>query len=118
MATTNDLEAIDPAIRERPSRFDVVLGLGLPSREARRAILTRNLPAGCAGDTLLDEAASATDGLSGAQMREVAYLALQRAILRDACDAEGRVTPDDADIAHAVKQVTGTQGEPIGFRSG
>jgi hypothetical protein len=44
IATTNDLAAIDPAIRERPSRFDALIHLDLPSREARRNILLQNLP--------------------------------------------------------------------------
>lgn len=53
IATTNDLAAIDPAIRERPSRFDVVIHIELPSRFARREILARNLPSTSADDTLL-----------------------------------------------------------------
>ncbi|HEX5443472.1 MAG TPA: ATP-binding protein [Pirellulales bacterium] len=115
IATTNDLEAIDPAIRERPSRFDVVLHLGLPSHDARRRILCQNLPSVSVGATLLDEAATATDGLTGAQLREVAYLAMQGAILRDACDVEGPMVLGRDDLIGAVQQVTGNRGKAIGF---
>lgn len=117
IATTNDLEAIDPAIRERPSRFDVVLHLGLPSRESRRRILRQNLRLDSAPDTLLDEAAAATEGLSGAQVREVAFLALQRAILRDGCDDEGKVTLHRDDVMGAAEHLTGNRRAVIGFAS-
>lgn len=116
MATTNDLEAIDPAIRERPSRFDVVLQIGLPSRDARRAILARNLPSGSASERLLDEAAAGSDGFSGAQMREVAYVALQQAVLRDESEADGRLSLHDDDVMHAIARLRGDREGIIGFR--
>ena len=115
IATTNDLEAIDPAIRERPSRFDVVLYLGLPARDARRRILARNLPGGSADERLLDEAAVATDGLSGAQVREVVFLALQRAVLRDAGDADGQLSLNADDLMRAVARLRGNREAIIGF---
>ena len=49
VATTNDLAAIEPALAERPSRFDVVLEVGLPAHAARRRILAQN----CANRTRL-----------------------------------------------------------------
>ncbi|HVC93954.1 MAG TPA: ATP-binding protein [Pirellulales bacterium] len=63
IARTNDLAAVEPALSERPSRFDVVLQVGCPSEPARRAILAANLPADTADDRLLDEAAAATEGM-------------------------------------------------------
>jgi ATP-dependent 26S proteasome regulatory subunit len=115
IGTTNDLEAIDPAIRQRPSRFDVVLHLGLPSRGGRRKILACNLPAGAASDGLLDEAAAASDGFSGAQMREVAYLALQRAVLRDAARSDASLALDAEDVMHAVARLRGNREVVTGF---
>lgn len=116
IATTNDLTAIDPAIRERPSRFDVVVHLDLPSRQARRQILMQNLPFTIASGTLLDDAAFATDGLSGAQVREVAYLALQHAILRTT-DAEGHVLLERCDIDGAVGRVSAKKDAGCGFHT-
>ena len=115
IGTTNDLEAIDPAIRERPSRFDVVLNLGLPSRAARRTILARNLPDGSAGEQLLDEAAAASDGFSGAQMREVAYLALQQAVLRDETQSDAELILDAKDVMHAIARLRGDREGILGF---
>ena len=115
IATTNDLEAIDPAIRQRPSRFDVILHLGLPGHEARRKILARNLRAGSLSERLLDDAAVATDGFSGAQVREVAYLALQRAILRETCDSECPVRLQDEDVVQSVARLKGKRETVVGF---
>jgi transitional endoplasmic reticulum ATPase len=44
IATTNRLEAIDPAIR-RPGRFDYHIEVKLPDRDGRLAILQRHAPA-------------------------------------------------------------------------
>ncbi|HEV3025437.1 MAG TPA: ATP-binding protein [Pirellulales bacterium] len=118
IATTNDLTAIDPALRERPSRFDVVLKIGLPALAARRTIVEKNLPAGAVDAMLLDLIAERTDGLSGAHVREVAYLALQRALLRDACHADGQVKPEAEDFAFAVEQLGGARRTILGFQPG
>ena len=75
IATTNDLEAIEPALKDRPSRFDVVLEVGLPKQQQRGKILRDNLRALPTERGLLEEAAEATDGLTGAQVREVAFRA-------------------------------------------
>jgi cell division protease FtsH len=115
IATTNDLEAIDPAIRQRPSRFDVVLHLGLPAAEARRKILARNLSHVNIENQVLDEAAAETDGLSGAQVREVAYLALQRAVLGSACDVEDRLVLSRDHLIQAIGRLRGNRHTIIGF---
>jgi cell division protease FtsH len=116
IATTNDLAAIDPAIRERPSRFDVVIHIELPSREARWEILRSNLPLASGNDMLIDDAMYATEGLSGAQVREVAYLALQHAILRTT-DAEGHVQLAREDLAGAITRVKAKKDAGLGFHT-
>lgn len=117
VATTNDLAAIEPALAERPSRFDVVLEIGLPEAPARRAILARELRLQVSDDMLLDDATRETAGISGAQVREVAFLAIQRAILRGAL-ADGIARPAAGDIRAAVEQVTGRRKRAaIGFHA-
>jgi hypothetical protein len=115
IGTTNDLEAIDPAIRQRPSRFDVVLHIGLPCQDARRKILAANLRVTNASEELLDEAAAATAGFSGAQVREVAYRALQRAVLRDASEIAATLSIDAEDVMHAIQRLRGNRDAVIGF---
>jgi SpoVK/Ycf46/Vps4 family AAA+-type ATPase len=80
LATTNDPRAIEPALAERPSRFDRAIGFDPPRLLERQKLLARFLrniphPAGC-----VPEIAAATDGLSGAHLQEVVHLAVQLAL--------------------------------------
>ena len=117
VATTNDLAAIEPALRDRPSRFDVVLELGLPKTMARRSILAKHLARQLPSDEVLDRAATDTAGLSGAQVREVAVLAIQQAILRGAVHEDGLAHLAASDVLDAVEKVTGRRKRGIGFHA-
>ncbi len=81
LAATNRRDRIDPALL-RPGRFDVIVDLDGPDRDARSAILRihlRNRP--LAEDVDSDDLADATDGFSGADLeglcRRAALLALR-----------------------------------------
>jgi cell division protease FtsH len=83
LAATNQPEVLDKALL-RPGRFDRRVVVNLPDKTGREAILsvhTRRVP--LAGDVDLAELASATPGLSGADLRnlvnEAALLAARRA---------------------------------------
>jgi len=76
IATTNDLHAIDPAAR-RSARFDVVVRVDLPDRNARAAILRRYLEK-IEHEVNVETVAAATEGTSGADLRELVGLALIR----------------------------------------
>jgi hypothetical protein len=75
VASSNDANAIDAAAM-RAGRFDVVIELGPPEAEGRRAIL-RNYLERIPGNVDADAVADATDGFTGADLREV----LRRAVL-------------------------------------
>ncbi|MCC7424191.1 MAG: ATP-dependent zinc metalloprotease FtsH [Planctomycetaceae bacterium] len=82
LAATNQPDVLDKALL-RPGRFDRRVVVNLPDRKGREAILkvhTRNVPLG--PDVNLGEIASATPGLSGADLRnlvnEAALLAARR----------------------------------------
>ena len=82
------------------------------------AILAQSsLPFTSATDTLLGDAAFTTDDLSGAQVREVAYLALQYAILRTT-DAEGPAQLTGEDRAGAIDRVAAKKDAGSGFHTG
>jgi transitional endoplasmic reticulum ATPase len=81
VAATNRPELVDPALL-RPGRFDLVVELGYPNEEERRAIFaihTRGRP--LAPDITMEELASLTEGRSGADIeaicRRAALLALR-----------------------------------------
>ena len=82
LAATNQPDVLDKALL-RPGRFDRRVVVNLPDRKGRAAILavhTRRVP--LATEVSLDEVASATPGLSGADLRnlvnEAALLAARR----------------------------------------
>lgn len=100
IATTNDPRAIDAAAT-RAARFDQVVYLGLPSEEARRAILELYL---AKVDHVADvgSLAGQSAGLSGADLREV----VRSAVL----DAEADVVTHD-DMARAMERMLGAESE-------
>lgn len=90
VATTNDLEAIEPALKERPSRFDRVIEIGSSPPEVRAAHLLHLLaPYGVDG-AAIDRILTETNGFSGAQLQELALRARMAAAQRgrDRVDAE------------------------------
>jgi transitional endoplasmic reticulum ATPase len=86
VATTNRLEAIDPAVC-RPGRFDYHIEVAGPDCQGRRAILRVHLSKLKHRDFELDELVQKTDGYSGAELaalcREAGLQAIQRGLARD-----------------------------------
>ena len=82
LGATNRLDLVDPALL-RPGRFDEILEVPLPDRDARREILGLLLderPVGRSVD--LEGLADRTDGASGAVLAEICRRATLRAIGR------------------------------------
>ncbi|GAA2008945.1 hypothetical protein J2S58_002080 [Nakamurella flavida] len=96
IATTNDMSAVDPAL-VRPGRFDSVIQIGLPDGRARALILGRFLQR--FGTFDLDRIAGATDGASGADLREI----VTRAVLEHG---------PDLDTAHVLDVVRTGRWQP------
>lgn len=111
LATTNDLEAIEPALKDRPSRFDRVIQFGPGTTEVRHAHLTHLLVPYGLSSSAIDGLARRTDGLTGAQIQELAF----RARLAAAGAGRDRITSDDLD--HGVELARKLR-HSVGFRSG
>lgn len=79
VATTNVTETIDPALL-RPGRFDSVIEIAAPGPAARQQILRRYLRA--LGEFDLSRLVAATDGATGADLREI----VRRAVLERGAD--------------------------------
>jgi len=91
LAATNRLDRLDPALL-RPGRFDLLVELPMPDRQARRAILevhTGGMP--LAEDVKLESLAAETEGLTGADLealcREAAMLAIREFLAREPAGA-------------------------------
>ncbi len=87
LATTNHSNKIDPAIADRPGRFDRIVEVGLPDKEQRFHILHQHLKSMDVAPTVNREAierlAKTSDGLTGAWLREIIQSALIASISAD-----------------------------------
>ena len=80
LGATNRLDMVDPALLS-PGRFDIVVDLPMPDREARRAILavhTGDKP--LASDVDLETLADLTDGLVGGDIASICRRATMLAV--------------------------------------
>jgi AAA+ superfamily predicted ATPase len=110
VAATNRPEAVDPALL-RPGRFDRLVEVPLPDREARGAIFRVHMGRaerqagrslfepldGAAWNRLLD----VTEGFSGAEIAETVRRALEEKVRAGVMD--GRITP--AELLHQARTV-------------
>ncbi len=71
LATTNYPERLDPAILDRPSRFDAIYYVGLPGPELRKEFLLKWFPELSADESRLSSLADATEGFTGAYYKEL-----------------------------------------------
>lgn len=97
IATTNHPEKLDPALLERPSRFDRVFHFGLPAAAERRALLERR----CLGEMTaagIEAAVKETTGFTMAYVQEAAVSALLAAVRE-------RRPPRDEDLMEAVEML-------------
>ena len=99
LATTNHSKSIDPAIADRPGRFDRVIEVGLPGLEQRQRILERKIEGiekhKSVTTKVLKSIANRSKGLSGAWVIEIVQFAQVLALSRD----EGLMTADDLEAS-------------------
>jgi len=72
VATTNYPERLDKRLVDRPSRFDTIRYIGMPSAEARRVYLHAKMPG--VDRALIEEMVHTSDGYSVAHLREFIIL--------------------------------------------
>ena len=120
VAATNRPELIDTALL-RPGRFDLVVELGFPNEEERRAIFaihTKGRP--MAPDITMEELARLTEGRSGADIeaicRRAALLALREWIAPRLSTSRVQVTEEfesDESEPTATPPVSSTPAQPV-----
>ncbi len=103
LAATNAPWHLDPAFR-RPGRFDRVLFVPPPDAEARAAILRVLLRGRPADGVDAERIASRTEGFTGADLKAVVEIAVERKI--EAAMRAGHAIPlTTADLAEAAREV-------------
>ena len=83
LATTNHTENIDPAISDRPGRFDRIIDVPLPNARQREVMIQNlldNMPSEEMPKSVIAAVAKKSEGLSGAWLREVIQCSLIEAI--------------------------------------
>lgn len=119
IATTNDLEAIEPALRERPNRFDLVLEVKPPDADLRRAYVDRWLAAR-PHEVDRDRIVARTEGYTGAQLQELCRSALFHAVEERAeagCTDGEVVAIHDRHLEAAFGNGRGQKRRAIGFHT-
>lgn len=109
VATTNYPERLDRRFVDRPSRFDTVEYVGMPSADARREYLSHKEPD--LPSAVIEDMVDATDGLSIAHLREM--IVLTQCFGRSIADAAKRLTASRKKPPHSEK--TPEQFATMGF---
>ena len=95
IVTTNHLDSLDIAIRNRPSRFDLKMEFPNPDEEGRTAYLSKPLALAKLDPEFKKEVIGRTDGMSFAGLQEfVRSAAVRRIRVKDAKLAIGEVLDD------------------------
>jgi len=103
IATTNRLEVIEKALRNRPGRFDRVLRLEEMDEACRRRMLERLLAKAAVLPEDLDRLVSETAGYTGAQVEELSNTIIIFAVDRpDATSGNGDGDPDAVRIDRSL----------------
>jgi len=108
LATTNHSNKIDPAIADRPGRFDRIVEVGLPDKEQRYHILHQHLKplpiAATVNREVIERLAKTSEGLTGAWLRET----VQTALISSISDDREFITKED--LIAAVKDILKRRG--------
>ncbi len=105
LMTTNSLERLEHAVKNRPGRVDQIIEIPLPNRAERRllfAYFTRNLRL---QDGQLDRLLDATEGATPAMLKEVVKRGTVNAIERTQEKGNGDFVVEEEDLLLATAQV-------------
>ncbi|MDP9225411.1 MAG: ATP-binding protein, partial [Actinomycetota bacterium] len=103
LAATNHPWDVDPALR-RPGRFDRMLLVTPPDREAREVIFRKNLEERPIASIALATLAARSEGLSGADIAYVCETAAEKAMIDSVRRGEPRLIEMD-DLEAALREV-------------
>ena len=99
IATTNLIETLDPAIRDRPGRFDHVIQIGPPSLKTRQQLLeTYAVKFNIDPKVSMSQVAQSTEGFTGAFLKELLVNAELRS--KDGTITIGDFQDANDDISH------------------
>ena len=116
--TTNAIDRLEAAIKDRPGRVSQCVYMGPPNRKLRKRYLARYLRDYETGDLNFETLVGQSDGASQAFLKEWVHRSVQLATERlDGNGAQLRLRDDDFSVAMDEMKsfVEGSAGQIIGF---
>jgi hypothetical protein len=117
--TTNAIERLEAAVKDRPGRVSQCIHFGPPSAELRKRYILSFLKAHDTARLDIERLVRDTEGASQAFLKELAHRALQCAVEAGRADGS-RATPMAADFATALDEIRAFDGKAAraitGFR--
>jgi hypothetical protein len=105
IATSNNPECLDPAINNRPGRFDLAIEVKCPDAGMRAEFFRRGSLAGACGARGFDKLVSLSAGLSFSHLREIESQSGLSAL------QESRSSRSEQDVLRAAERVAHTHSE-------
>ncbi len=118
IATTNDIKAIEPALKDRPSRFDVAIEFKPFDRELCKKMLNyllREYQTKEDKEDLADKVANTLDDMTGAELKEFFISTVKTAIEEREFDDQGRVILSFDSFIKTQERLNMTRKRLIGF---
>ena len=105
IATTNHPEAIEPALKDRPSRFDIVLEIPTPDDDLRLDLFRLFGKGMIKEETLNQSLIKSTNGLTPAHIQEVVIAASRKSLID--CVPKGKInaTLDTDNLNESVQSM-------------
>ncbi len=111
VATTNSIGTLDKALSERPSRFDRVFKIGLPSYQQRAELLTRLSRENPLPAEIIEYITKKTDGFTPAQIQEVTH----GMVISHIAGGEETIAITRGDVDSIISLITYRKTGKIGF---
>lgn len=103
--TTNAIERVEAAVKDRPGRISQCIFFGPPSAELRRRYLEAQLRSHDANDVDIDEVVKRTDGATQAYLKELSHRAFQFALEANRFTDDQRLRPTTSDFIAALGEI-------------
>jgi len=119
IATTNRVEVVEKALRNRPGRFDRIVRFEAMDERCRRSMLGDLLSKAAISPEDMDYLIAASDGCTGAQIAELVNTIYMVSVDEEPCEGDNgssrRVAVDRALLDTALEEIQTVQERMIGF---
>lgn len=117
IATTNQVDDVEEALRNRPGRFDRILDIALPDAKGRLQMLKLYTKDYNLNNVNLEDIAQKTDKYTGAHIKELVVTAAITAIDEKSLTSEGLVILKSDHFYNNIEKVRNKKIEPVlGFQ--